>query len=137
MGVAIAIVDSRSARTAAANGRALHECLSAYDRFVRTPMREPCSLLVARSQTDALDQQKLADLSHSRALMPRATWLDALRLQFWGETVEPLPLELAGVVANAAARHVLFADANNPLFEAVFAKLAHPFQRRRPSARRR
>jgi hypothetical protein len=100
-------------------------------------MRQPCTVLVARSQTDAVDQQCLAELSHSRTLMPKATWLDAVQLQFWNEMVEPLPLELANVVANATARHVLFGDANDPLFEAVRTKLAHPFQSRHPAARRR
>ncbi|MNE93898.1 hypothetical protein D3C80_1918040 [compost metagenome] len=95
-------------------------------------------MLIAASQTAPVDEQCLAELSRCRTLMPNARWLDEVQLQFWSEAIEPLPLELARVVALATARHVLFEEADDPLFDAVLTKLAHdPLQGRRPSPRKR
>ncbi|MBF6024824.1 hypothetical protein [Lysobacter niastensis] len=139
MQAAIAVVDSHDGRIATgAQQQGLEQCLSVYDRFLRTPMRAPCTMLVSRSQSAALDKGCQGELERCRTLLPSAPWLSDLRLQFWTEAQEPLPLELAQVVAAAAARHVLFENTGDPLFEAVLTKLAHnPFQRGRPAARKK
>jgi hypothetical protein len=111
--------------------------LSVYDQFLRTPMRMPCTMLVSRSPT--VDKNCQGDLEHCRTLLPNAPWLSDLRLQFWTEVPpEPLPLELAQIVAAATARHMLLENTSDPVFEAVLTKLAHnPFQRGRPAVKRK
>lgn len=140
MRAAISVFDSRDRKaTHGTSQQALSQCLSVYDQFLRTPLQQSCTLLVSRSQTEAVDQQCLEELGRYRTLMPEASWLRDLQLQFWNETLEPLPLELAQVVAASAARHVLAEDTgNDPLFEAILTKLAHnPIQRRRSAPKRR
>ncbi|MFC5577283.1 hypothetical protein ACFPOA_04540 [Lysobacter niabensis] len=137
MQAAVAVFDARDARiTNGAHQQGLNQCLSVYDQFLRMPMRVPCTLLVSRSP--AVDQNCQGDLEHCRPLFPNAPWLSDLRLQFWTEAPEPLPLELAQIVAAATARHVLLEHTSDPVFEAVLTKLAHnPFQRGRPVVKRR
>lgn len=138
MQAAVAIVDSRDVRTAVVQPQALSRCVSVYNQWVQASARMPCTMLIAASQGGPADEQCLAELLRCRTLMPNARWLDDLQLQFWSEAIEPLPLELARVVALSTARHVLFEGADDPLFEAVLTKLAHdPFQGRRPSPRKR
>lgn len=139
MRVAIAAFDSRDGGMASGvPQQALSPCLSVYDQSVRPPMRPPCTLLVSRSQSSAIDKQCLEELARCRVLMPNAPWLGDLQLQFWKDAPEPLPLELAQVVAAAVARQMLSENTNDPLFEALLAKLAHnPFQRRRSAQKRR
>ncbi|HEY5803483.1 MAG TPA: hypothetical protein VIT90_07330 [Lysobacter sp.] len=138
MQAAVAIVDSRDVRTAVAQPQALSRCVSIYNQLIQASTRLPCTMLIAVSQTDPADEQCLVELSRCRILMPNARWLDDLQLQFWSEEIEPLPLELARVVALSTARHVLFEEAEDPLFDAVLTKLAHdPLQGKRPSPRKR
>jgi hypothetical protein len=139
MQAAVAIIDSRAVRvTDGAQQQALFQCLSAYDKFVRTPMRVPCTMLVSRSQSEVLDKQFLDELARCRTLMPSAPWLGDVRLQFWNEAMEPLALEMSRVVAAATARHALFDSGNDALFEAIATKLAHnPLQRGRSVRKRR
>lgn len=140
MRAALSVFDSRERKATQGVGQqALSQCLSVYDQFLRTPLQQPCTLLVARSQTGAIDQQCLEELARSRTLMPEAPWLGNVQMQFWNEALEPLPLELAHVMAASAARHVLADDSSNdPLFEAILTKLAHnPIQRRRSTTKRR
>jgi hypothetical protein len=133
MQVAVAIFDSRAVgATGGAPQQALFQCLSVYDQFVRMPMRLPCTMLVSRSQSEALDEQFLGELARCRLLMPNASWLGDVQLQFWSGAIEPLALEMSHVVAAATARHVLFESRNDSLFEAIATKLAHnPLQRGR------
>jgi hypothetical protein len=137
MQAAVAVFDSRDARIATgAQQQGLNQCLSVYDQFLRAPMRVPCTMLVSRSPT--VDKNCQDDLEHCRTLMPSAPWLSDLRLQVWTEAPEPLPLEMAQVVAAATARHVLLESTSDPVFEAVLTKLAHsPFQRGRVAVKRR
>ncbi|MEG3788893.1 hypothetical protein V1318_02040 [Lysobacter sp. CCNWLW3] len=140
MRAAIAVFDSRDRKsTQGMSQQALSQCLSAYDRFLQTPLQQPCTLLVSRGQTEAVDKQCLEELGRCRTLMPEAPWLRDLQLQFWNETPEPLPLELAQIVAAAAARHALAEDTgNDSIFEAILTKLTHnPIQRRRSAHKRR
>lgn len=140
MQAAVVIVDSRDVRTAVAQPQTLSRCVSVYNQLVQASAstRLPCTMLIAASQGGPADAQCLAELSLCRTLMPHARWLDDLQLQFWSEAIEPLPLELARVVALSTARHVLFEESDDPLFEAVLTKLAHdPLQGKRPSSRKR
>lgn len=139
MRAAISVFDLRGGRTTdGMTQQALSQCLSAYDQFLRTPSRQPCTLLVSRSQTEVIDQQYLDELVRCRALMPEAPWLGDLQLQFWDEALEPLPLELAQVLASAAARHMLAEGTSDTLFDAISTKLVHnPIERRRSALKRR
>lgn len=139
MQAAIAIFDSRYVRTTpGARQQGLTQCLSVYSQFVQAPMRVPCTMLVSRSQTEATDKRLRDELELCRVMLPNAPWLGALQLQLWNEALEPLPLELAHVVAASTARHVLSENTSDSLFEAVLTKLAHnPFQHGRPATRKK
>ena len=130
MQIAVAIVDARERRSASvadehARRHALAGCLAHYDDFVRKPGREACTTLVARGQGPESDRCELEDLADYRTRLPDARWLSALQLRFWSDAIEPLPLEIAHVVAAAIARQRLDADAANPIFAAALTKLSH------------
>lgn len=142
MQVALSVVDLRAGKhrikSADMHQRALSQCLEIYNESAQVRMREPCTLMLSRSQTAAIDQQQVEALAKCRAQMPGAPWLEQMQLQFWSEALEPIPLELSQLMAAAAARYVLDDDASLPLVDAMITKLVHnPLQRMHPAGRRR
>lgn len=137
--IAITIVDARENRGTDATQRpALAEGLAIYDDFTRMPGRRACAMLVSRAHSAEIDQQYREELARCRARMPQADWLRNLQLRGWDEPLEPLPLELAHVVATSVVRHRLHENVPNPVFDAVLTKLAHtPFQLKRPTRLKR
>jgi hypothetical protein len=134
--IAITVVDARETRGTAADRtmqrQALADGLAIYDQCVRTPGRRACDLLLSRAQSAEIHQQYQEELVRCRSRMPDADWLRSMQLRIWDEPVEPLPLELAHIVATSVARHCLDENVPNPVFDAVLAKLAHiPFQLKR------
>jgi hypothetical protein len=119
-----------STATSDATPRALLDCLTAYDQYLQAPLRRTCTMLVCRSHSAETDRQQVKDLDHCRAQMVGAAWLRDLQFHTWTEPVEPLPLELAQVIAASVTRHVLTGGEGDPVFDAVSAKLANdPFPR--------
>lgn len=140
--IAITVVDARETRGTAADGttqrQALANGLAIYDQCVRTPGRSACGLLLSRAQSTEIHQQYQEELVRCRSRMPDADWLRRMQLRMWDEPVEPLPLELAHIVAASVARHCLDEHVPNPVFDAALAKLAHiPFQLKRPAKLKR
>lgn len=114
----------------ATSPRTLSNCLVAYDRYLRGPLRRACTMLVCRSQSAETDRLYLKDLDQCRAQMAGATWLRDMQLQAWTDPVEPLPLELAQLAAASVMRHVLADGDRDPVFDAVSTKLTNdPFPR--------
>jgi hypothetical protein len=140
MQVAITIRDSRERQgtAIAAPWQALSDCLSTHDQFVSQPGRRACDMLVSSRQTAESEQRYLEEFLRCRAHMPHAVWLRDMHLRFWEEPVEPLPLELAHIVAASVAHCQLHEEAPNPIFDAVLTKLAHnPFKGKRLDKRKR
>ena len=136
MQVAITIRDTanaRSAATGAVQGQALSDCLVIYDHFASLPGRNACTLLVSGRLSSESEQRYQKGFVRCCERMPHALWLRDMHLRFWKEPIEPLPLELAHIVAASVVRHHLHAQATNPIFAAVQAKLARsPSQRKHP-----
>ncbi|MNV58943.1 hypothetical protein D3C71_1513400 [compost metagenome] len=142
MQIALAIVDMRMdkhrSKPSDMHERALSQCVEVYNKSPQVRLREPCTLLVARSQSEIIDQQLAQALTQCRAHMPGAPWLEEMHLQFWSEAPEAIPLELSQLVATAAARYVLDDQASLPLVDAMLTKMVHnPFQRTHRHPRRR
>lgn len=140
--IAITIVDARENRETDAAGTsqrpALADGLAIYDDFIRMPGRRACAMLVSRAQSAEIDRQYREELARCRTRMPQADWLRNLQLREWEEPVEPLPLELAHVVAASVVRHRLHENVHNPVFDVVLTKLAHtPFQLKRSTRLKR
>ena len=75
----------------------------------------------------------------SRRSLAEAEWLREFELHAWKEPVEPLPLELACVIAAAVVRDSAQGDASHPILDAAMTKLVHdaPVDRKRNRGRRR
>ena len=138
MQIAITIGDAHGKpRNGTATGeveqqQGLSHCLVTYAQFLRAPGRHPCSAIVSRSQGEEVDQRCLETFRRSRTHLSSADPLRDLQLRFWKEPVEPLPLELAHAAAASVVRHRSTEDIPNPVFDAVFTKLANtPFQLQR------
>ncbi|MEO5560169.1 MAG: hypothetical protein ABIO49_09905 [Dokdonella sp.] len=138
MQIAITISDARGiprTRTATREveqQQGLSHCLVTYAQFLGAPGRRPCSVIVSRSQGEEVDQRCLETFRRSRTHLSSADPLRDLQLRFWKEPVEPLPLELAHAAAASVVRHRASEDIANPVFDAVFTKLANmPFQLQR------
>lgn len=143
MEIAVAIVDARASDDAkagfqSAQPQALSNCLATYSKVVRIQKRGPCALVVSRTQGADIDQQFLKEFAHCRTSLSEAEWLNDMQLRFWNQSIEPLPLELAQVIAAAVLRYRLDERAFNPIFEAVLSKMVHnPFPYRSPAKAKR
>jgi hypothetical protein len=140
--VAVIEVPKTSKETAAtavsAQRQALADNLAVYDSFLRVPGRHAYSMLVSRMPSAEAERQYREELALCRSRMSGTDWLRDLQLRAWKEPVEPLPLELAHVIAASVARHRHQQDTPNPVFDAVLTKLVHaPFQVKRPKYKRR
>ena len=141
--ISVAVVDARK-RAQAAGSRlkpqtdALSSCFGHYGRAVRAHKRTPCTVLLTRSQGEAIDTQLQREFVQARAMLPDAGALETMNLHVWRQAVEPLPLELANVIAAAVLRHHLAPNGFNPVFEAALGKLVHnAFPFAHPKARKR
>lgn len=140
MQIAITIADAHGIpRTGTATReveqqQGLSHCLVTYAQFLAAPGRRPCSVIVSRSQGEEVDQRCLETFRRSRTHLSSVDPLRDLQLRFWKDPVEPLPLELAHAAAASVVRHRHRASEHvaNPVFDAVFTKLANmPFQLQR------
>ncbi|WP_133822018.1 hypothetical protein [Tahibacter aquaticus] len=123
--VAIAEEPETQTGTGTANGRlhALGLCLSAHGEFLRLPGRQACDALVmARAQSDA-EATEVDAMLRARARQSERDWTHNLRWQFWDETPEPLPLELARLIAGCVLQQRIHEGNVNPVFSAVLPKL--------------
>lgn len=128
--IAVTVVDTRKRpETAGARGHvqsdALSSCLGHYSKAMRARKRTPCTMLLSRSQGAVTDEQLQKEFAQARSMLSEADALDAMNLHVWSQPAEPLPLELANVIAAAVLRHQLEPSGFNPVFEAVLGKLVH------------
>ncbi|HWT16339.1 MAG TPA: hypothetical protein VN581_11190 [Patescibacteria group bacterium] len=129
--IAVVIQDSRKRRDPAGTREhpqleALSGCLSHYSDAARARRRNPCAMLLSRARGPAIDRQCLKELEHAKSMNSETGSLAQMQLHFWDQPKEPLPLELANVIAAAVLKHLLDRDGFNPVFEAVLGKLVHP-----------
>jgi hypothetical protein len=112
--------------------------LAVYDSFLRAPGRHAYSMLVSRIQSAEAEREYREELALCQLRMSGTDWIRDLELRAWKEPVEPLPLELAHVIATSVVRHRHQEELANPVFDAVLAKLVHaPFQVKRHKHKRR
>jgi hypothetical protein len=139
MCIAVSVLDSDGApATSEANLRqGLLECLSIYDAYIRVPGRQACSALVTRGANGAVDQGYVDAFARSQRSLD-AKWLQDMELRVLNGPRDPLPLEVTHVIAASIARYRVDADLDNPIVDAVRAKLSHrPALLDRPPKRRR
>lgn len=112
--------------------------LSAYGEFLRGPGRRACATLVCRSESVGAEKLCREELAARRSIAD-AEWLREFEFHAWKEPVEPLPLELACVIAAAVVRDPGQGDAPQPILDAAMTKLVHdaPVDRKRNRGRRR
>jgi len=126
--IAISLITTRrSGEPAAPSGswqQALSACLAIYHEFVRWPARRPCTLFVCRHDEEVTDRQLSNAFHQCRARTPEATWLASAQARVWSESIEPLALELAHLVAASVLRHQLEPSEPNAIFDTVLTKLA-------------
>jgi hypothetical protein len=128
--ISVSVIDTRkraepSGTRAHVEADALSSCLGHYSKAMRARKRAPCAMLFSRSQGAATDEQLQKEFAQSRAMLSEADALDAMNLLVWQQPREPLPLELANVIAAAVLRHQLEPGGFNPVFEAILGKLVH------------
>lgn len=140
MQIAIATVDDpnkRGSATGATPLMALSSCLTTYHQIASLPGRQACSLLVSGRHSKHSANALCEAFARCRSHMPEALWLGEMQLRLWKEPVEPLPLELAHVVAESVVRHRLHPKDANPIFDAVRTKrVQDPFHWRPPGGGR-
>jgi hypothetical protein len=130
MQIAVATRDSGPITSTGSRSGGLADCLAVYDEFIRGPGRRPWKLLVVSGRDGATNCA--AEVARSRMRFPDAQWLKDMQTRMWDAAPEPLPLELAHLVAAAVARYCVDEGAHNPVFGALQGKLAHaPFPLRR------
>lgn len=133
MYVAIDIVEANASIRKDADIEAIQEsglsnCVAAYDRHLRALSgRQPCHLFIARGQEEATNQQSREAFSRCQRRFSDSAWLQNAELQFWADAAEPLPLEIAQVLAAAISRHSFDPDLPSPIVEALRNKLAQPY----------
>jgi hypothetical protein len=139
MSVAVSVLDSDGlqATTSANQRQGLVECLSVYDQYVRVPGRQACSVLVVRGRNGADEQSYTDAFARSRRSLD-VKWLQDMELRVLNAPREPLPLEVAHVVATSIARYRADEDMDNPIVDTIRAKLSHrPVLLDRPPKKRR
>lgn len=139
MSIAISVLDGDcTAATTKANQRqGLAECLSIYDQYVRVPGRQACTVLMGRGHLGAVDQEFTLAFARSQRLLD-ARWLQTMESRNCTDPVEPLPLEVAHVIAASIARYRVDPDIDNPIVDAIRVKLSHrPALLDRPPKKRR
>ena len=139
MSVAVSVLDGDGAQaTTASNQRqGLVECLSIYDQYLRVPGRQACSVLVVRGHDGGHDQGYTDAFARSRRSLD-VKWLQDMELHVLNAPREPLPLEVAHVVATSIARYRVDEDMDNPIVDTIRAKLSHrPMLLDRPLKKRR
>lgn len=130
MQVAIGLAEVASVRHAgeAAHRAAFSNCLTQYDDVLRAPGREPCSLLVARSRDELADRRTQETFGVCRARFAESAWVKHAQVRHWKETLEPIPLEWANLLAAAVVRRLATPALPQSLFDALVPKLVrNPF----------
>jgi hypothetical protein len=124
MSVAVSVVDGLPATARTDQRRGLLECLSVYDSHVGVPGRSACRVLVARASDEASGLAWADAFSYSQRRLPDAAWIHAMQLRVWTEAIDPLPLEVANVIAGSVARYRVDGQGYNPIVHAVRTKLS-------------
>jgi hypothetical protein len=136
MFVAVSVHDG-TATTEVNQRQGLVECLTIYGEYLRVPGKRACGVLVARARDEEAGQGFMDAFARSQRLLD-AQWLQRMEPQSWTDPVEPLPLEVANVIAASIARYRADADIDNPIVDAVRAKLSRPLALlNRPPKKRR
>lgn len=136
----VAFEENAPAPDALVERQAFARNLSAYGEFLRGPGRSACATLVCRTGSAGVEKLCREELASHRSLAGvGAEWLREFELHAWKEPVEPLPLELACVIAAAVVRDSAQGDASHPILDAAMTKLVHdaPVDRKRNRGRRR
>jgi len=139
MCVAVSVFDGdvAQAKIRAHRRDGLLECLSIYNEYLRAPGRQPCSVLVTRSDMGAADQGYIDAFARSQRSLD-VKWLQDMELRVPTNPREPLPLEVAHVVAASVARYRVDEGLDNPIVDAVRPKLSRkPALLDRPPRKRR
>lgn len=139
MCVAVSVLDGEVARamTHANQRQGLMECLSIYNEYLRSPGRQACSVLVARSLNEEAEAGYVDAFARSRRSLD-VKWIQDMELRVSKGPREPLPLEVAHVVAASIARYRVDEALDNPIVDAVRTKLSRrPALLDRPSKKRR
>lgn len=145
MYVAIDIVEANASVSKGVDIEAIREsglsnCIATYDRHLRALSgRQPCSVFIARGQEEATNQQSREAFFRCQRRYPDSAWLQNVELRFWADVAEPLPLEMAQVVAAAVSRYSFDPSVPSPVVEAIRNKLAlpHPLISRTEKKKRR
>lgn len=132
MRVAIAVtgVDPRRAAVTKFHGTPLEVCLTTFDHEARSASQRDCALAISTSQPDSIQVEYRDGLKAARDRLPGSIPLRGLQLDFWPGGTEPLPLELAKVVATSVLRHLQSGGDVDSVFDAAKTKFANdPFPR--------
>lgn len=144
--ISVAIVDARQTHATAASViggaqlQALSTCLNFYDKSLRVQKRRACEWLIVRGQDADGERRSQEEFALCRSRLSQAEVFRDMQLRFWKQgVVEPLPLELAQVIAASVLRRQMDEDAANPVFDAIATKLVHdpfPYKKIRKQSRR-
>lgn len=132
MRVAIAVtgIDSNRVAMTKFHGTPLEACLTTFDHEARLASQRDFTLAISTSQPNSIQAEYRDALKVARDRLPGSILLRDLKLDFWPSGTEPLPLELAKVVAASALRHFQSGSDADSVFDAAKAKFANdPFPR--------
>ncbi|WP_148649880.1 hypothetical protein [Lysobacter antibioticus] len=132
MRVAISVTGVEQHRVAVAkfHGSRLEGCLATFDRETRPASQRDFARAISSSQANSIQVEYRDALKLARGRLPESILLRDLQLDFWPAGTEPLPLELAKVVATSVLRHFQSGGDVDSVFDAAKAKLANdPFPR--------
>ncbi|WP_363799868.1 hypothetical protein ABU614_07100 [Lysobacter firmicutimachus] len=132
MRVAVTVVGVGPNRVAAPSSRAmpLEGCLTTFDREASSASKRDCAFVVSAAQPESIRAEYLDSLELARSRMPGSSLLRDLQLTFLPSGTEPLPTELANVVATSVLRHLQSHGDTDAVFDAARSKFANdPFPR--------
>lgn len=127
MRVAISVTGVEPHRVAVAkfHGSRLEGCLATFDRETRLVSQRDFARAMSSSQANSIQVEYRDALKLARGRLPGSILLRDLQLDFWPAGTEPLPLELAKVVATSVLRHFQSGGDVDSVFDAAKAKLAN------------
>lgn len=125
IGISISVHEAHpgDSTVASAPEQGLVTCLSAYQTEILSQKRQPIRQLIVANGLGTANRAALLDC---RRRFADQTWIQQLEVTEWRDPDEPLPLELARVIAGAVARHCDDPQAANPILDAIRPKLANP-----------
>ena len=125
IGIAISVHEAQPGESTvhSAPEQGMVTCLSAYQAQITQQKRQPIRQLIVAAGQGLVNRSAMNDCRRRFADQP---WIQQLEVTEWKDSDEPLPLELARVIAGAVARHSDDPQAPNPIIEAIRPKLANP-----------